>query len=252
MLAGVSYLLRVVLPDLPGSLGALATALGAAGADILSLDVVERAAGRAVDDILVETSAAGLPDGLLSAAEGVPGVVVESLRPYNGSRDMRGDLEYADALAARPDLAWATLASAGPGVFHAGWAMVCEAASGDASSRLRILAASPASPVTTELRLPWLPLAAATALAADAAWVPLTWVRLATALAAAPVGSPHRAVLVGRPGGPGFRGGEVARLGHLASLAAAVSRAAGRSDGAREFGAGHLPTSSLGTGEPAG
>ena len=41
---GMTYLLRLVLPDRPGSLGAVATALGAAGVDIESLDVIERAA----------------------------------------------------------------------------------------------------------------------------------------------------------------------------------------------------------------
>ena len=40
-----SYLLRVQLEDRPGSLGSLAVALGSVGADILSLDVVERGAG---------------------------------------------------------------------------------------------------------------------------------------------------------------------------------------------------------------
>ena len=40
-----SYLLRVQLEDRPGSLGSLAVALGSVGADILSLDVVERGDG---------------------------------------------------------------------------------------------------------------------------------------------------------------------------------------------------------------
>src|ERR1700694_5573218 len=46
-----SYLLRVQLDDRPGRLGAVAVALGSVGADILSLDVVERAAGDAIDDL---------------------------------------------------------------------------------------------------------------------------------------------------------------------------------------------------------
>jgi len=50
----VSFLLRVILPDKPGSLGAVATALGNAGADILGVDVVERADGHAIDDLAVE------------------------------------------------------------------------------------------------------------------------------------------------------------------------------------------------------
>jgi hypothetical protein len=50
----LSFLIRVQLPDTPGTLGALATALGAIGADILSVDVVERGSGMAVDDLVVE------------------------------------------------------------------------------------------------------------------------------------------------------------------------------------------------------
>ena len=43
---GLTYLLRVVLPDRPGMLRAVATAIGDAGGDIVSLDVVERVARR--------------------------------------------------------------------------------------------------------------------------------------------------------------------------------------------------------------
>ena len=38
----MSFVLRVVLPDRPGTLGAVATALGEVGADILAMDVIER------------------------------------------------------------------------------------------------------------------------------------------------------------------------------------------------------------------
>ncbi len=54
----MSFLLRVILPDKPGSLGAVATALGNAGADILGVDVVERADGPALD-----ARAVALPHG---------------------------------------------------------------------------------------------------------------------------------------------------------------------------------------------
>ena len=64
-----SYLLRVQLADRPGSLGSLAVALGSVGADILSLDVVERATGYAIDDLVVELPPRGMPDTLITAAE---------------------------------------------------------------------------------------------------------------------------------------------------------------------------------------
>ena len=47
------FLLRVALPDRPGSLGAVATALGTAGADIQAVEIVEKYEGFAVDDFMV-------------------------------------------------------------------------------------------------------------------------------------------------------------------------------------------------------
>ncbi len=98
----MAYLLRVVLPDRPGMLGAIATALGDAGADIVSLDVVERGPDGAVDDLLVQLPPGGLADVLITAAQSVPGVAVESLRPYLGADDLHRDLELVDELAAAP------------------------------------------------------------------------------------------------------------------------------------------------------
>jgi len=54
-------------------------------------------------------------------------------------------------------------------------------------------------------------------------WVPERWDTLGTELVAAPVGSPDRVVLVGRPGGPRFRASEVLRLAHLAGIASTVT-----------------------------
>ena len=73
-----SYLLRVQLEDRPGSLGSLAVALGSVGADILSLDVVERGAGYAIDDLVVELPPGAMPDMLITAAENLNGVYVDA------------------------------------------------------------------------------------------------------------------------------------------------------------------------------
>ena len=89
----MSFLLRVQLPDRPGSLGSLALALGAVGADILSLDVVERGAGYAVDDLVVDVRSGSLPDTLITAAEALDGVRVDSIRPFAGMLDTHRELE---------------------------------------------------------------------------------------------------------------------------------------------------------------
>ncbi len=214
----MSFLLRVVLPDRPGMLGAVATAIGQAGGDIVSLDVVERGPGGAVDDLLVVLPPGGLADTLISSAQSVPGVVVESLRPYLGAADLHRDLELVDALAAAPPDALALLVAHAPGVFRAGWAVLLA----DGPDGAVALEASPGAPDVTGLAVPWLPLASARELDARTDAVPERWEVLGTALAAAPVGRPDRAVLVGRPGGPRFRGSEVLRLAHLAGIAATV------------------------------
>ena len=70
--------------------------------------------------------------------------------------------------------------------------------------------------------LPWLPLARARVLDPIGRWVPAEWAALGTELAAAPLGDPDRAVLVGRPGGPAWRPSELLRLAHLAGIAVTV------------------------------
>jgi hypothetical protein len=214
----MSYLLRLVLPDRPGTLGAVATALGEAGGDILSLDVVERGPDGAVDDLVVALPPGRMADVLITSAHSVPGVVVESLRPYHGASDLHRDLELVEALAADPANAQALLVEHTPGVFRAGWALLLESGSA-------VLHASAGSPDVAGIPLPWLPLAAAQRLDPDAGWVPERWAVLGTELVAAPVGSADRVVLVGRPGGPRFRGSEVLRLGHLAGIVATVTTA---------------------------
>ncbi|MGE4010464.1 ACT domain-containing protein, partial [Pseudonocardia sp.] len=94
----MTFLLRVVLPDRPGSLGAVASALGEAGADILGVDVVERVDGIAVDDLTVELPSGRPPDVLITAAESVRDVQVESVRPYSGRLDTHRELELVDRI----------------------------------------------------------------------------------------------------------------------------------------------------------
>ena len=215
----MSYLLRVVLPDRPGMLGAVATALGEAGGDIVSLDVVERGPDGAVDDLVVALPTGVLADTLITAAQRVPGVVVESLRPYHGAGDLHRDLELVDALAASPADGLALLVAHAPGVFRAGWALLVEAGP-------TVLHASPGAPDLDGVALPWLPLPHARRLGHRESWVPERWDVLGTELVAAPVGSAERAVLLGRPGGPRFRASEVLRLTHLAGIAATVASVA--------------------------
>jgi hypothetical protein len=217
----VTYLLRLVLPDRPGSLGAVATAIGGVGGDIVSLDVVERGPDGAVDDLVVDLPG-GLADVLITAAQSVDGVVVESLRPYQSGKDIHRDLELVDELAAWPDEGLRLLVANAPGVFRAGWSLLIEAT----AQGSRVVYESTGAPDSDGLTFPWLPLPAARRLDRAEDWVPSRWDVLGMEMAAAPVGRPELAILVGRPGGPRFRASEVVRLAHLAGIAATVARSA--------------------------
>ncbi|ASO22393.1 hypothetical protein FHR81_004250 [Actinoalloteichus hoggarensis] len=214
----VSFLIRVQLPDQPGKLGAVASALGTVGADILSVDVVERGAGLAVDDLVVELPSGRLPDVLITAAESVDGVEVDAVRPYAGVLDTYRELELIEEVAANPRQGLDVFTEGVPRIIRAGWAVVF-AENGDGAFRL---AASTAAPETRSMRLPWLPLHKSLVLDGEEDWVPETWRELGTELAVTPLGRPERALLVGRPGGPMFRASEVARLAHLTGIVSSL------------------------------
>jgi hypothetical protein len=215
-----SYLLRVQLADRPGSLGSLAVALGSVGADILSLDVVDRRAGYAIDDIVVELPARAMPDTLITAAEALSGVRVDSLRPHTGLLEAHRELELIDHVAAAGDTSakLKVLVDEAPQVLRVGWCIVLRSSGGG----IQRVAESPGAPETRLDAVPWMPIDQAAALDVSDDWVPQVWRELDTTLLAAPLGSADTAVLLGRPGGPEFRPSEVARLGYLAGIVATL------------------------------
>jgi hypothetical protein len=222
----VSYLLRLVVPDRPGILGAVATALGDAGIDIVSVDVLERGSGVAVDDVVVDLPRGRVPDSLITAVRAVPGVEVESLRPFAGPLDTHRELELLEALARaavtppEPSLAAKLLAAELPRVFHSGWAVVLSATEDPA---WEVAATSEAAPKFEGLTLPWMPLRGPRLLPSEEDWLPERWRDMAIEMMAAPYGGPGCAVVLGRSGGPAFRRSELLRLAHLTGIATTVA-----------------------------
>ncbi|WP_422748491.1 amino acid-binding protein [Mycobacterium sp. WMMD1722] len=217
-----SYLLRVELEDRPGRLGALAVALGSVGADILSLDVVERGTGYAIDDLVVELPAGAMPDMVITAAETLPGVHVDTIRPHTGLLEAHRELELIDHTAAAPGRSakLQAFADEAPRVLRVGWCTIVRLG----EAELERIVGSHGAPETQATIAPWLPLARAAALDETADWVPQVWRDMDTTLAAAPLGDDRTAVVLGRPGGPAFRPSEVARLGYLAGIVATILR----------------------------
>lgn len=192
--------------------------LGAVGADILSLDVVERGDGYAIDDVVVEVPRTSLPDTLITASEKVDGVTVESIRPYTGVLETHRELELIDHVASAGAQRLQALVDNTPRVLRVSWSMVV-ARSGDAVLQLF---ASPGAPETRLEKADWLPLAEPTELDGTAEWVPQAWQDMDTRLAASSIGGTTdggaRALLLGRPGGPEFLPAEIARLGYLTRI----------------------------------
>jgi ACT domain-containing protein len=74
--------IRVSLPDRPGSLGAVASAIGFAGGDIRGLVVLSSEGGRGLDDITVAFPGND-PADLINVLNAIGGVEVLSVTPVS-------------------------------------------------------------------------------------------------------------------------------------------------------------------------
>lgn len=213
---GMPYLLRVELPDVPGSLGRVATAIGEAGGDIEAIEIVEhRRDGWAVDDVLLELAQGVMPDSVVSACNQLDGVRVVWVSRYGAGGNLFLDLEAVEALTESPATALDELVDLIPVTFRSDWALRAT----HAGSSIKTLHATSAAPDLDGGQREWLPLERASRLAvADDS--PLA----GTVVAGAPLGDRDTIVVFGRRGGPDILDSEVARLEHLAALAVTISR----------------------------
>jgi hypothetical protein len=125
-----TFVVRVWVPDRPGALGAVASRIGAVRGDLIGVDILERGAGRAIDELVVELPQASLLDLMVSEVNEVDGVDVEDVRQVPGAPvDPRLDaLETAAFLVERNepnDLLQALVDHAGKD-FEADWAAVVD------------------------------------------------------------------------------------------------------------------------------
>lgn len=198
-----SYVVRVWLPDRPGALGSVASRIGAVRGDLVAIDILERGAGRAIDELVVELPEAELVPLLVRELHEVDGVDVEDVRMVSagGRPDPRlAALETAAEIVAQrdPDRVLEVLAIGAAREFECAWVAVADVHAN------RIVASVGERPPSA-----WVTAFAAgvtaSASTGDVAWAPLD-------VAAC-------RLVVGRPGRP-LRALERKQLGALASIAA--------------------------------
>jgi hypothetical protein len=201
----VPYLLRVELPDVPGSLGRLATAIGESGGDIEAIEIVEkRHDGTALDDVLLETAPGFMPDSVVSACNQLDGVRVVWISRYAQGGNLFLDLEAVEALTEEPVEALDRLVEVLPLTFRADWAARVHRSQGT----IVATEAAPDDLAFCEIERP---------------------ARLEpegdeeTLYAGARIDG-NEIVVIARRGGPEFLDSELARLGHLVGLAASIAR----------------------------
>jgi hypothetical protein len=118
---------RIRLPDRPGSLGTVARTLGAAGADIVQVVVLERTGGRAVDDVTVMWPDGVSLDVLCDALCSVRGVAVDGVWRTSEAPGVFADVSVVGQLAANPQNGVVALVEAVPKIFGADWAAMLTA-----------------------------------------------------------------------------------------------------------------------------
>ncbi len=200
------FLLRVELPDVPGSLGRLAAAIGEAGGDIEAIEIVEKSHdGTAVDDVLLETAPGEMPDGIVSAVNALDGVQVLWISRYAAGGNVFLDLEAIEDLTAHPEEARDRLVDLLPAVFRSDWGARVSRTGG-------VLHATTGAPA----EVPWVEIGAAQRVEA------LDDLHLSCVARL----DDDEIVVIGRRGGPTYLDSELARLSHLAAMATSISRAA--------------------------
>lgn len=204
------FLMRVRIPDRPGSLGAVATALGGVSADINAVEIVEKRSGEVVDDFIIDLPPGQLAETIVTACHRLEGVRVEWISRYPEGGGLQSDLEALERMTADPTRAAETLVSLCPVVFRSHWATLL-GVNGDPQ---QLYATTLAPDVDQGLLTRLAPYDGTHRVSLESGWSP-GWgeaVGVVTPL------THDRLILIGRMGGPPFLDSEIARLHHLAAL----------------------------------
>jgi len=202
-------LLRILLPDRPGSLGAVASAMGTAGADIAAIEIVEKGVGFAIDHFMLTLPPGAMPDNLVSVVNLVPGVKVLWLSRHPEGWGLESDIEALEKMTADPGRAAEILTQSAPTVFYCQWAGLLDTRSGT------VIHTSEMAPDLDPRAIEQLaPLEGTRRFELPDGWIE-NWGQ--TAIALSPIGA-DRCIVLGRLGGPEFLDSEMSRLQHLSAF----------------------------------
>jgi hypothetical protein len=207
----MSHLLRVELPDVPGSLGRLASAIGTAGGNIDAIEIVERREGKAVDDVFLAADHGVMPDSIVSACNQLEGVSVLWISRYGAGTNLTRDLEVVEAMTSEPELARNTLVDLVPATFVVDWAIRVQREGNGG----KVLHGSPAAPLEVPEGITWptdLKRGRRIVVPEDLS----DWL-----VAGCAIGTDEM-IVIARRGGPEIIDSEIARLSHLAALAESI------------------------------
>jgi hypothetical protein len=149
--------LRISVPDRPGSLGRVTSAIGAAGGDIAKVDVLESEAGRALDDVFVQVRDTAHLDRLCRTVRSLAGVTINGVQHPAPPATGHTELELVQHVLAQPGRSLQTLVDGAPGALGSDWAALVEFdPDGAQSAVLAVSTRGPAAAgisVTAPLRL---------------------------------------------------------------------------------------------------
>jgi hypothetical protein len=185
--------------------------MGTVGADINAVEIVEKYEGYAVDDFMVDLPPGVRPDPLVTVCTAIEGVEILWLSYYPEQWGLQADVDVLDHMTAHPERAEEILTLEAPEVFRVNWAALVDRATGEVTARTDLAPDLDAAGVVAlgpldEVRSAELP----------DGWLP-GWSDHVIAVA------PFRgdaSIVLARRGGPEFLKSELARLRHLAILAA--------------------------------
>lgn len=207
-------LMRVALPNRPGSLGAVATALGSIGAQINLVEIVEKRHDVEIDEFILELPKSQSVASIVETCDALTGVQVDWIRNYPRGGNIELDIELRQRMAADPQHAAETFVTAAPVVFRAQWALLLDVAIPTVT-----LSTSSAPMIDESSLTRFRPFDKVHRAVLEEGWLP-GW--RACSAVVAPI-SAHRSVVVGRRSDPPFFASEVVRLEYLVGFVSEVT-----------------------------